>query len=295
MGKPLQPHVSEVHIFRSSEGAGAMLRPMPRNISKPSSGLSLPAKRKHDDLTSPIRKPTAEGPPQKKQRTQGPATGPQPPVQRPPTDPSMHAAYDKLAHEEMLKNPKYQQLANEASSAQDKPVNIITKDQVHGGMFYTGQGQVGLRPDLTGPKRASVMAFELTNVAQQKKFSKVTSQTFQTEIKAAQGQNVVGGDLNARRENFAKNMERIEYTGIQRHHDVMKDGIQNHGWPKEMDRFGKRLEGADPSFDSYWARQNVKDARTGKSHSDVYRAQFDNITAKATELVEKSKKQQGVK
>jgi hypothetical protein len=34
---------------------------------------------------------------------------------------------------------------------------------------------------------------------------------------------------------------------------------------------------------------------TGKSHSDVYRAQFDNITAKATELVEKSKKQQGVK
>ncbi len=236
-----------------------------------------------------VQTPSVEGPPRKKQRTEGPAIGPQPTVQRPPTDPSMHAAYDKMAHEELLKNPKYKQLADEAASAQDKPVNIVTKDQVQGGMFYKGPGQVGLRPDLTGPKRASVMAFELTNVAQQKRFSSVTSQTFQNEIKAAQGQNAVGGDLNARRENFAKNMERIEYDGIKRHHAVMKDGIQNNGWPKEMDRFGKRLEGADPSFDSYWARQNVKDAKTGKSHSDVYRGQFDNIHAKAQELVEKSK------
>ncbi|RYZ45661.1 MAG: hypothetical protein EOO72_03735 [Myxococcaceae bacterium] len=152
-----------------------------------------------------------------------------------------------------------------------------------------------MRPDFTGPKRASVMAFELTNVAQQSKFKKVREDAFQTEINAALGKNVVGGDLNARRENFAKSMERIEYNGIQRHHEVMKDGIQNQGWPKEMDRFGKRLEGADPSFDSYWKRQNDKDTKTGKSHSDVYRAQFDNIHAKAAELVEKSKQQQGVK
>ncbi|NBD11400.1 hypothetical protein [Corallococcus silvisoli] len=268
---------------------------MTRGIFKAGSGPSLPPKRKHDELVSPIRTPVQEGPAKKKQRTEGPPAGPQPTVQRPPTDPSMHAAYDQLAHEEMLKNPKYKQLAEDAAAAQDKPVNVITKDQVQGGMFYSGKGQVGLRPDLTGPKRASVMAFELTNVAQQKKFSKVTSDAFQTEVNAALGKHIVGGDLNARRENFAKSMERIEYNGIQRHHDVMKDGIQSQGWPKEMDRFGKRLEGADPSFESYWARQNVKDAKTGKSHSDVYRAQFDNIAAKASELVEKSRQQQGVK
>ncbi|RYZ44042.1 MAG: hypothetical protein EOO71_00800 [Myxococcaceae bacterium] len=268
---------------------------MPKSIFRAGSGPSLPPKRKHDDITpSPLR-PAQEGPAQKKQRTQGPAAGPQPTVQRPSTDPSMHAAYDKMAHEEMLKNPKYKQLAEDAAAAQARPVNVITKNQVQGGMFYSGQGQVGLKPDLTGPKRASVMAFELTNVAQQKKFSKVTGDAFQTEVNAALGKTVVGGNLNARRENFAKSMERIEFNGIQRHHDVMKDGIQGQGWPKEMDRFGKRLEGADPSFDSYWARQNVPDAKTGKSHSDVYRAQFDNISAKATELVEKSRQQQGVK
>ncbi|CAM3327978.1 hypothetical protein G4177_24745 [Corallococcus sp. ZKHCc1 1396] len=268
---------------------------MPKSIFRAGSGPSLPPKRKDDSITPSTPGPVQEGPAQKKQRTQGPAAGPQPTVQKPPTDPSMHAAYDKMAHEEMLKNPKYKQLADDAATAQDKPVNISTMTQVQGGMFYPGKGQVGLRPDFTGPKRASVMAFELTNVAQQSKFKKVREDAFQTEINAALGKNVVGGDLNARRENFAKSMERIEYNGIQRHHEVMKDGIQNQGWPKEMDRFGKRLEGADPSFDSYWKRQNDKDTKTGKSHSDVYRAQFDNIHAKAAELVEKSKQQQGVK
>ncbi|RKG51056.1 hypothetical protein D7X30_36590 [Corallococcus sp. AB011P] len=266
---------------------------MPRGIFKAGSGPSLPPKRKHDDLTSPIRKPVAEGPQAKKQRTQ--ETLPQQQVQKPPTDPSMHAAYDKMAHEEMLKNPKYAALANDASQASDgKTLNVVTKDQVQGGMFYAGPKQIGLRPDLTGPKRAGVMAFEMTNAAQQKKFSKVTGDAFQNEVNAALGKQHVGGDMPARRENFAKSMERIEYDGIKRHHEVMKDGIQNQGWPKEMDRFGKRLEGADPSFDSYWARQNVPDAKTGKSHSDVYRTQFDNIHAKAAELVAKSKQQQGI-
>ncbi|WP_223637198.1 hypothetical protein [Corallococcus sp. EGB] len=51
-------------------------------------------------------------------------------------------------------------------------------------------------------------------------------------------------------------MERAEYNGI-----------QNKGGSKEMDRFGKWLEGKDP--------------KTRKSHSDVYRAQFDNIHATA--------------
>ncbi|NOK33896.1 hypothetical protein D7W79_02710 [Corallococcus exercitus] len=269
---------------------------MPRGISKFSSGPSLPVKRKHDDLTSPIRKPQVEGPPQKKQRTEGPNTVQQQPVQKPPTDPSMHAVYDKMAHEEMLKNPKYAALADDAAKASDgKPVNVVTKDQVHGGMFYKKDNQIGLRPDLTGPKRASVMAFEATNAAQQKKFSKVTSDAFKNELNAVQGKQTFGGDLNARRENFAKSMERIEYDGIKRHHDVMKHGIDNHGWPKEMDRFGKRLEGSDPSFDSYWARQNVADAKTGKSHSDVYRAQFDNIHATAQKAVAESKAKQGIK
>ena len=259
---------------------------MPRSIGRSGSGPSLPTKRKHDDLTSSLRRPQQEGPPVKKQRTEGPP----PPQKKTPADPSMHADFDKKAHEEMLKNPQYQALANDAANAQKKPVNIVTKDQAHGGMFYTGAGQIGLKPDLVGPKRASVMAFELTNVAQQGKFGKVTKDAFHNEIAAASGKTPVGGDFNARRENFAKSMERIEYDGIKRHHAVMKDGIQNQGWPQEMDRFGKRLEGADPSFDGYWARQNVKDPQTNKSHSDVYRGQFDNIAAKAAELVEKSKK-----
>ncbi|WP_255424679.1 hypothetical protein [Corallococcus sp. CA041A] len=42
---------------------------MPRGIFKAGSGPSLPPKRKHDDLTSPIRKPEVEGPAVKKQRT----------------------------------------------------------------------------------------------------------------------------------------------------------------------------------------------------------------------------------
>lgn len=269
---------------------------MPRGISKAGSGPSLPVKRKHDDLTSPIRKPEVEGPPQKKQRTQGPEAAQQQPVKNPPTDPSMHAVYDKLAHEEMLKNPKYAALAEEASKASDgKPVNVVTKDQVQGGMFYTKGNQIGLRPDLTGPKRASVMAFEATNVAQQKRFSTVRSDAFRNEVNVLSGKHFVGGNLDARRENFAKSMERIEYDGIKRHHDVMKHGIDNQGWPKEMDRFGKRLEGADPSFDSYWARQNVKSATTGKSHADVYRAQFDHLHATAQKAVDESKAKQGIK
>ncbi|RKH59419.1 hypothetical protein [Corallococcus aberystwythensis] len=269
---------------------------MPRGISKAGLGPSLPTKRKHDELTSPIRKPEVEGPPAKKQRTQEQLPGQQQSVQRPPTDPSMHAAYDKMAHEEMLKNPKYAALVDDAAKASDgKQVNVVTKDQVHGGMFYKKDNQIGLRPDLTGPKRASVMAFEATNAAQQKKFGQVTSQAFHNEVAAASGKNAVGGDFNARRENFAKSMERIEYDGIKRHHDVMKHGIENQGWPKEMDRFGKRLEGSDPSFDGYWKRQNVPDAKTGKSHSDVYRAQFDNIHATAKKVVDDSKAKQGVK
>jgi hypothetical protein len=269
---------------------------MPRGISKAGLGPSLPTKRKHDELTSPIRKPQVEGPPAKKQKLQGPDATAQQPAKFAPTDPSMHAAYDKLAHEEMMKNPKYAALANDASQASDgKPINVVTKDQVHGGMFYKKDNQIGLRPDVTGPKRAGVMAFELTNAAQQKKFDKVTSDTFRTEVNAALGKPVVGGDLNARRENFAKSMERIEYNGIQRHHEVMKDGIQNNGWPKEMDRFGKRLEGADPSFDSYWTRQNVKNKDTGNSHSDVYRKQFDGIHATAQKAAADMKAKQGIK
>ncbi|MBN8226063.1 hypothetical protein JYK02_00905 [Corallococcus macrosporus] len=269
---------------------------MPRGISRSGSGPSLPVKRKHDELTSTIRKPTVEGPPLKKQRTQGPDATPQPPVKKPTTDPSMHAVYDKMAHEEMLKNPKYAALVNDAAAASGgKPVNVVTKDQVHGGMFYTKDNQIGLRPDLTGPKRASVMAFEATNVAQQKKFSKVTSDAFRNELNGALGKQTFGGDLNARRENFAMGMERIEYDGIKRHHDVMKHGIDNQGWPKEMDRFGKRLEGSDPSFKSYWDRQNVPDAKTGKSHSDVYRAQFDNIHATAQKAAAEMKAKQGIK
>ncbi|MFB1479971.1 hypothetical protein [Corallococcus sp. RDP092CA] len=269
---------------------------MPRGISKAGPGPSLPTKRKHDELTSPIRKPVVEGPPAKKQRLQAPGAGPQQPAQFLPTDPSMHAAYDKLAHEEMLKNPKYAALANDASQASDgKAINVVTKDQVHGGMFYKKDNQIGLRPDVTGPKRAGVMAFELTNVAQQKKFDKVTSDAFRNELSGALGKQVVGGDFNARKENFAKSMERIEYDGIKRHHEVMKDGIQNQGWPQEMDRFGKRLEGRDPSFDSYWKTQNKPNPATGKSHSDVYRAQFDNIHATAQKAAAEMKAKQGIK
>lgn len=35
------------------------------------------------------------------------------------------------------------------------------------------------------------------------------------------------------KERFAKDMERIEYDGIHRHHEVVKHGLENHGWPPD--------------------------------------------------------------
>ena len=55
-----------------------------------------------------------------------------------------------------------------------------------------------------------------------------------------------------------------------------------------------RLEGADPSFDSDWARQNVKNKDTGNSHSDVYRKQFDGIHATAQKAAADMKAKQGI-
>ncbi|WNG46937.1 hypothetical protein F0U60_24510 [Archangium minus] len=249
--------------------------------------------------------PPLEAPSRKRQATVGPTGEPHPAaVTNPRTQDSFSGAptsqvrhtspsteLDRAnadAQRLLQKSPLYRQLEQEAG-----PIKFVTapESQQQKGMFYpksTGN-EIGLHANLNPHERASIMAFEMTNAANRTRVKDTqTKALFQHYGDVMRGNRPDATVNHARREQYAKNMEQIEFDGTKRHYDMMQDGIKNHGWDPSMLRFKNFHEGPNAGFDRYWEVQNrSKDG--GPSHSDFHRGNYDKTIAIAEKMANDNK------
>jgi hypothetical protein len=113
------------------------------------------------------------------------------------------------------------------------------------------------------PRRASAMAFEVTNAFQDSRTNELKARALAHEF---EGQSVAGDTL------YAREAERSEYDGLKLHHQMMAHGIETFGWPAALDRYAAKLQpGGDwDSFDKYLAVQE----RTG--HTNSHRVNYNS-------------------
>ncbi|MBZ4398193.1 hypothetical protein OWM54_39705 [Myxococcus sp. MISCRS1] len=185
-------------------------------------------------------------------------------------DPSKYADFDRRAHEEFLRNPIYQQWVQ--SILEQGSVNVSTGNTDPYAPLAAWRPlarQILIQERVTpSPRRASMMAFEMTNALQ-------TPRTDALKARALAGEFEDPSDVNAGETRYAHEAERSEYDGLSMHHQMMAHGIQNLGWPAALDTYGPKLQegGVWDTFEKYLAQQEQR------GHTNMHRSNYNQWRA----------------
>lgn len=180
-------------------------------------------------------------------------------------DPSRYADFDRAAHNEFLRNPIYQGWVE--SILAEGPVNVSTSntDRHAARASWSPLARQILIQERFGPspQRASMMAFEVTNALQNQRTDALKARAKAGEFEK---QSEAGDTL------YAREAERSEYDGLTLHHQMMARGINELGWPAELDTYGPRLTegGAWDTFDKYLVQQE------GSGHTNMHRTNYNS-------------------
>jgi hypothetical protein len=180
----------------------------------------------------------------------------------PDVDPSSHAEFDAAAHNEFLKNPIYQ--AWVASILLEGSVNVSTcSNDPYGprACWNAHHRQILIRQEtLPSPRRASMMAFEVTNALQEHRFAELKTRAMAGFFSGKAHPDTL----------YAHESESIEYDGLVLHHTMMQWGIVNLRWPAELDTYGKKLSAQWSTLQGYLATQEKS------GHTNFARSNYNN-------------------
>ncbi|MCP3104773.1 hypothetical protein LZ198_38500 [Myxococcus sp. K15C18031901] len=183
----------------------------------------------------------------------------------PDADPSRYAEFDRMAHEEFLRNPIYQQWVAQILSQGSVNISTANTDADAPLASWSPLARQVLIQERIGPspRRASMMAFELTNALQTPRTDALKARAMAHEF---EGRSEASDTL------YAREAERSEYDGLSMHHQMMAHGIQQLGWPAALDTYGAKLQpgGVWDTFEKYLAQQE----RTG--HTNRHRSNYNS-------------------
>ncbi len=134
--------------------------------------------------------------------------------------------------QKLCENPKAKKLYEQAQEAQFRAglpsITLILASHEEMGHSFDGDatyqtGQLRIVRSLTQEAQLSTLIFELTNFFQVERWNAFF-------YKAENG-------YPMRRSVYMKQSEKIEFDGAALHHEIVKYGIQHHGWQPSMDEY----------------------------------------------------------
>lgn len=132
-----------------------------------------------------------------------------------------------------------------------------------GATCITGRRTIYLNSGLSDDEALSAFVFELTNATPIDRFESLTELAKKGEIS---------------RDEYAKKVEEVEFSGQGRHHYTMAMAIEEMGWSKSLDEYSEWQD----NFEAVWP--NIKDS----NHTERYRKQWDFIQANAKTAKDKA-------
>ncbi len=136
------------------------------------------------------------------------------------------------------------------------PWKIQFKEDTFHSSVKPNERTIRLNPSSSEMNNLSDLLFELINISQMTRFNELEMSAIRGKIK---------------REDFAKEMERVEFKTCQTHHSIVAKAIKEMGWPKSIDEFFDY--GPDVDFNMVW--EKIKNFE----HAERYRKFWDDLQA----------------
>lgn len=124
---------------------------------------------------------------------------------------------------------------------------------ITGSYFACDRQKIYLAKDLTHDQALSSFTFELINVLSLNRFNQLYEEATKQTIAC---------------ESYVKQIEEIEYRGIERHHQIMQKAIQEMGWNHRLDEYRKYIVKDFETAWHSWIRFS--------SHAEHYRMQWSS-------------------